>query len=57
MSILWASAAACVLIAAFCCRILIVTRFRIGVVPNWLGPALFAAMLMVACVVLVTGAR
>jgi len=57
MSMLWAAAAACVLLAAFCCRILIAVRFRIGVVPNWLGPALFAAMLMVACVVLATGAR
>jgi len=55
MSILWAAAAACVLIAAFCCRILIVSRFRIGVVPNWLGPALFAAMLVVASLVLVAG--
>ena len=57
MSLLWAASAACVLIAAFCCRILIVARFRIGVVPNWLGPALFAAMLVVAVVVLAAGAR
>lgn len=52
MSLLWAAAVACVLIAAFCCRILIVTRLKIGFVPNWLGPALFVAMLAVACVVL-----
>jgi len=57
MSMRWAAAAACVLIAAFCFRILIVARFRIGVVPNWLGPALAAAMLVVACVVLAAGAR
>ena len=57
MSMLWGAAVFSVLIAAFCCRILIVAHFRIGVVPNWLGPALFAAMLVVAVVVLAAGAR
>jgi len=52
MSLLWAAAVACVLIAAFCCRVLIVSHFRVGLVPNWLGPALFCAMLVVAGVVL-----
>jgi len=57
MPILWMAAAACVLLAAFCCRVLIVVRFRIGVVPGWLGPAMFVAMLVVAGVVLAATGR
>jgi len=57
MSALWAASVACVLIAAFCCRVLILTRFKIGVVPDWLGPALFIAMMVVAGVVLVAGGQ
>jgi hypothetical protein len=52
MTLLWGAGAACVLIGALCCRVLVVARLRIGVVPNWLGPALFAAMVVVAGVVL-----
>lgn len=51
MSALWAASAASVLIAAFCFRLLIVTRLNIGTVPNWLGPALFLALLAVAALV------
>ena len=54
MSLLWAAAVSCVLIGAFCCRVLIVSHFKIGVVPEWLGPALFVAMLAVAGIVLFT---
>jgi hypothetical protein len=53
MSILWAVAIACILIAVCCCRVVILARFKIGVVPDWLGPALFVAMLVVAGVLLV----
>jgi hypothetical protein len=57
MSALWAAAAACILIATFCCRLLIVSRLKIGVVPDWLGPALFVAMLFVASVVFVASSQ
>jgi hypothetical protein len=45
------------LIAALCCRVLIVARLRLGVVPDWLGPALFAAMVVVGTVVFAAGGR
>jgi len=54
MSPLWAAAVSSVLIGAFCCRVLILAHFKIGVAPEWLGPALFAAMLVVAGIVLFT---
>jgi hypothetical protein len=57
MSLLWAAAAACVLIGAFSCRVFIVARARLGVVPTWLAPALFAAMLLAAVVILAAGPR
>jgi hypothetical protein len=52
MSALWAAGAACVLIAAFCIRVLIAKRSGIGATPDWLGLALFVAMLGIAVVVL-----
>ncbi len=58
MSVLWAAAIACVLLAAFCCRVLIIARSGIcAYVPNWLGPALFVLMLVVAGLVLVAGSQ
>lgn len=53
-SVLWAAAASGVLIAAFCRRVLILAHFKIGVVPEWLGPALFVAIVAVAGIVLFT---
>jgi hypothetical protein len=53
MSILWAASAAFVFIAALCCRVLIVARYReVGYTPNWLAPVLFGLMLLVAGLVL-----
>ena len=53
MSILWAAAAAFVLGAAICCRVLIITRYKRAIyTPEWIGPALLVMMLLVAGFVL-----
>jgi len=54
MSLLWAATAAFVFIAALCCRLLIVTRYRKAVsAPAWLAPAFLGLMLVAAGLVLV----
>jgi hypothetical protein len=47
MSGLWAATAAFLLSAALCCRVMIISRYRVGSdVPGWLMPALFGLMLV-----------